>query len=157
MSLLRRLRILYPEDARPLVEPPVVTDSVTSERYHGSDYDVRGECERDIVLTMQVPKDEAWTVRRGSLFELDLVLRVEAECGFLQCVISTSISCERLEADAHNAPHLGNLSLWRFRSGSRTLSRCPTVPTASPRTNAHVSPHRHRNNLLRPWLTAFRA
>jgi hypothetical protein len=111
VSLLRRLRILYPEDARPLVEPPVVTDSVTSERYHGSDYDVRGECERDIVLVMQVPKDEAWTVRRGSLFELDLVLRVEAECGFLQCVISTSISCERLEADAHRVPNIGNLSL----------------------------------------------
>ncbi|TKA52327.1 hypothetical protein B0A53_04795 [Rhodotorula sp. CCFEE 5036] len=91
VSLLRRLRILYPEDARPLVEPPVVTDSVTSERYHGSDYDVRGECERDIVLVMQVPKDEAWTVRRGSLFELDLVLRVEAECGFLQKPLAVEV------------------------------------------------------------------
>lgn len=84
VSLLRRLRILYPEDARPLVEPPVVTDTVAVERYHGAEYDVRGECERDIVLAMQVPKAESWTVRRGSLFELDLVLRVEAECGFLQ-------------------------------------------------------------------------
>lgn len=109
VSLLRRLRILYPEDARPLVEPPVVTDSVTSERYHGSDYDVRGECERDIVLVMQVPKDEAWTVRRGSLFELDLVLRVEAECGFLQCVVS--ISGERREPDAYITPLAGDLSL----------------------------------------------
>lgn len=81
---MRRLRILYPEDARPLVEPPIVTDTVTSERFQGTEFDVRAECERDVVLSLQVPKEEAWTVRRGSLFELDLVLRIEAECGFLQ-------------------------------------------------------------------------
>ncbi|GAA6056922.1 hypothetical protein JCM3770_001324 [Rhodotorula araucariae] len=84
LSLVRRLRILYPENARPLVEPPVVSTAVVTERFHGIDYDVRSGGERDVVLTLQVPREECWTVRKGTLFEIDVVLRAEVECGFLQ-------------------------------------------------------------------------
>ncbi|GAA5913662.1 hypothetical protein JCM8208_005895 [Rhodotorula glutinis] len=84
LSLIRRLRILYPPDARPVVEPPAVSSVVASERFHGIDYDVRSGGERDAVVALQVPTDECWTVRKGTLFELDVVLRVEVECGFLQ-------------------------------------------------------------------------
>ncbi|BGP43081.1 hypothetical protein JCM10449v2_007096 [Rhodotorula kratochvilovae] len=84
LSLIRRLRILYPEDARPLVEPPVVSSVIATERFHGIDYDVRSGGERDVVLPLQVPTEECWTVRKGTLFEIDVVLRAEVECGFLQ-------------------------------------------------------------------------
>ncbi|GAA5943299.1 hypothetical protein JCM3775_002609 [Rhodotorula graminis] len=91
LSLIRRLRVLYPQDARPVVEPPVVSSVVVAERFHGIDYDVRSGGERDAVLALQVPTDECWTVRKGTLFELDVVLRVEVECGFLQKPLSVDL------------------------------------------------------------------
>ncbi|GAA5995410.1 uncharacterized protein JCM10292_005155 [Rhodotorula paludigena] len=91
VSLVRRLRILYPADSRPLVEPPIVSSTILTERFHGIDYDVRAGGERDVVLPLQVPTDECWTVRKGSLFELDIVTRVEVECGFLQKALTVDL------------------------------------------------------------------
>ncbi|BGP34855.1 hypothetical protein JCM10296v2_006679 [Rhodotorula toruloides] len=91
LSLHRRLRTLYPEGSRPLVEPPIVSTMIATERFHGIDYDVRSQGERDVVLPMSVPPDECWTVRKGALFGLDVVLRVEVECGFLQKPLAVDI------------------------------------------------------------------
>lgn len=95
LSLIRRLRILYPENARPVVEPPVVSSVVLTERFHGIDYDVRSGGERECVLALQVPREECWTARKGTLYELDVVLRVEVECGFLQCVFPSDSGMAR--------------------------------------------------------------
>lgn len=32
--------------------------------------------------------EECWSVRRGTLFELDVLLKVDVECGFLACEAS---------------------------------------------------------------------
>ncbi|GAA5826733.1 hypothetical protein JCM11251_002872 [Rhodosporidiobolus azoricus] len=87
LTLLRRLRLL-PSPGQPSPSPdsdaPIVTSTILTERFHGIDYDVASNSERDMQVAVQVPPDtECWTVRRAGLFEIDCVLRVEVECGFL--------------------------------------------------------------------------
>ncbi|GAA5910036.1 hypothetical protein JCM6882_008435 [Rhodosporidiobolus microsporus] len=87
LTLLRRLRLLpAPGQAAPPSgdDAPTVVSSIVTERFHGIDYDVASSSERDVQLAMQVPPDtECWSVRRAGLFEIDCVVRVEVECGFL--------------------------------------------------------------------------
>ncbi|GAA6010528.1 hypothetical protein JCM10207_001347 [Rhodosporidiobolus poonsookiae] len=81
LTLLRRLRLLSSDSS---VDAPVVSTPVHSERFHGVAYDVASNQERDTTVEIHVPPDqECWTVRKGGLFELDAVVRVEVECGFL--------------------------------------------------------------------------
>lgn len=89
LSLLRRLRLLAPTSD----EAPLVTSSIHTERFHGVGYDVAANSERDLQVQMKVPDDqEAHSVRKGTLFEIDTFVRVEVDCGFLAYVVPISPS-----------------------------------------------------------------
>ncbi|GAA5969245.1 hypothetical protein JCM21900_005017 [Sporobolomyces salmonicolor] len=84
LSLVRRLRLVYPKDQRPISPPPIISKTITTEHFRGLEYDVRSGAEREVVLQLQLPKDECWTERKGTLFELDCFVKVEVECGFFE-------------------------------------------------------------------------
>lgn len=76
--------MIYPKDQRPIVAPPAITATVTSQSFNGLDYEFPAGEEREVFLALDVPpRDECWTKRKGVLFELDLFVRVEVDCGFL--------------------------------------------------------------------------
>ncbi|GAA5866799.1 hypothetical protein JCM1840_004270 [Sporobolomyces johnsonii] len=84
LSLVRRMRHVYPKDQRPISPPPIINKTITTEHFRGLEYDVRSGAEREVALQLQLPKDECWTERKGTLFELDCFVKVEVECGFFE-------------------------------------------------------------------------
>ncbi|KAM0748386.1 hypothetical protein T439DRAFT_328365 [Meredithblackwellia eburnea MCA 4105] len=89
LALCRRLRVLPKLSASGSPIPmnttaPVVMAIVNTDHFRGIGFDFPPGEERDVTLSTEVPvDDECWTVRKGTLFELDVFLRLEVECGFL--------------------------------------------------------------------------
>ncbi|GAA6016111.1 hypothetical protein JCM11491_000671 [Sporobolomyces phaffii] len=83
VSLVRRLR-LHRDRNREGPAPPQLSTSVASVDFHGSEYDVRAGSEREVLVALQLPKQECWTGRKGTLFDLDCFVRVQVEGGFLE-------------------------------------------------------------------------
>lgn len=83
LSLCRRLRILDGKGGKLKSSAPVITANVVQDHFRGVGYEFPSGEEREVMIYSEVAMDESWSVRRGTLFELDLLLRVEVECGFL--------------------------------------------------------------------------
>ncbi|GAA5962880.1 hypothetical protein JCM3765_005902 [Sporobolomyces pararoseus] len=81
-SLIRRLR-LRRDPVREGPAPPQLSSSVTNVDFLGSDYDVRAGSEREVLVSLQLPKEECWSGRKGTLFDLDCFVRIQVEGGFL--------------------------------------------------------------------------
>lgn len=72
---------------------PIITSTIVLDHFRGIGFEFPVGEEREVFINTEVPLDESWTVRKGTLFELDVFLRVEVECGFLTYVdFSFSIS-----------------------------------------------------------------
>ncbi|GAA5942123.1 uncharacterized protein JCM15063_002011 [Sporobolomyces koalae] len=82
VTLIRRLR-LHRDRNRAGPPPPQLSANVTSIDYLGTEHDVRAGSEREMLVNFELPKQECWTGRKGSLFDLDCFVRVQAEGSFL--------------------------------------------------------------------------
>ncbi|ORY88247.1 hypothetical protein BCR35DRAFT_301769 [Leucosporidium creatinivorum] len=91
-SLVRRLRIIYPKGQQPVVAPPAITATIVSQNFHGAGFEFPAGEEREVILHIDLPpRDECWTKRKGVLFELDVLARVEVDCGFLSKDLAVEI------------------------------------------------------------------
>ncbi|KAK4700391.1 hypothetical protein P7C70_g5859, partial [Phenoliferia sp. Uapishka_3] len=82
LSICRRLRIL-PAKGRAAPPAPLVTSTILSDNFRGVGYEFPSGQERDVWISTEIPMDECWNVRKGTLFELDVHVKVDVECGFL--------------------------------------------------------------------------
>ncbi|GAA5977745.1 hypothetical protein JCM5350_006165 [Sporobolomyces pararoseus] len=86
-SLIRRLR-LQRDRNKEGPAPPQLSSSVTTVDFLGSEYDIRAGSEREVLVSLQLPKEECWSGRKGTLFDLDCFVRIQVEGGFLDPKLS---------------------------------------------------------------------
>lgn len=126
--MCRRLKPLSSSSSShsPLPLAPLVTDLIHTDHYRGQEYEVAPGVERDIVVLVRLPPwndngygkakgKECLTTRKGKLFDIEVLLRVEVECSSLLCVASFLALKDRPNV---RMGQTGKISLSSFPFGS---------------------------------------
>lgn len=80
LSLCRQLRVLNDGLPTPAVRPTIV---VASQTFHGPDFHFPPGENRDVTISMDLPRDEILSVRKTISFAVDSIMRVQADCGIM--------------------------------------------------------------------------
>jgi hypothetical protein len=84
VNLCRRLRPVENRTQQVTgIASPSITSFVHTQRLHGVDYEFPPGEEKEIAVLLDLPSDECWTKRKGVLFELDVLARVQVESAHL--------------------------------------------------------------------------
>ncbi|KAK4052725.1 hypothetical protein OIV83_002012 [Microbotryomycetes sp. JL201] len=79
VTLCRCLRRIYPKDVEPPRREVRVVAAIMTQQFHGVGFEFPPGEEREVHAQFLVPQQECWTKRRGTLFELDVYVRVELD------------------------------------------------------------------------------
>ncbi|GAA5881782.1 hypothetical protein JCM16303_006449 [Sporobolomyces ruberrimus] len=156
VCLIRRLR-LQRDRGREGPAPPQLSATVTTVDFLGTDYDVRAGSEREILVALQLPKQECWTGRKGTLFDLDCFVHVQVEGSFLdqKLFLELPVWISHPFSISNTANRLVE-SERRKRSVPAELPPSPSVPfLRSPRSpldfsSTSAQPPRDSSDVARP-------
>lgn len=81
--MCRRLRDARSSDTAAQTPAANIVATALTQQFHGLSFEFPPGEEREVIAQVTVPKEECWTKRRGTLFELDVFVRVEMDSSYL--------------------------------------------------------------------------